>query len=549
LESHGHGESYHPSAPPDAVIYPKNENEIVDILRLCCRQVVDDITTITNKNIEAGDGITTVEVVSVIPYGAGTSLEGHLCFLHSGNGSDIDEIVDIPTSLFNNPGNDISDKFQKVRVKRKGGISIDMSFFQSIGEVASGDLFVKVGAGVTRNSLNAALRHTGMQFMVDPGANCTIGGMVACGASGTAAVKYGTMRENVLALRAVIPPTIVSSDIEISERNRPLVVQFGTNALKSSAGYDLPALLTGSEGTLGIITEVTLRLHPIPSNVVAASCAFDDLHSAAEAVAMIRMMGVPVSRCELLDEASVRAFNHSLYLGHGDSNKATESKSRNQQLSLQLQPMEVKPMLFLEFAGHSETSVMEDLAAAQSICMDYDGRNFAFASDEETRQALWAARHRLYYSAIALRSQDGDDGGATSRSTLVTDACVPLSCFADVVTATANDVKEFGVIGPCFGHAGDGNFHCILPMLENDSVEYKEKVSQVNANLIERAMSVGGTCTGEHGVGYGKKKYLECMYGTGGIAIMGAIKKALDPWNMMNPGKILDLKAISNLPL
>jgi len=342
-----------------------------------------------------------------------------------------------------------------------------------------------------------------------------------------------------------MPPTIVSSDIEISERNRPLVVQCGTNALKSSAGYDLPALLTGSEGTLGIITEVTLRLHPIPSNVVAASCAFDDLHSAAEAVAMIRMMGVPVSRCELLDEASVRAFNHSLSLGHGDSNKATG----NQQQSLQLQPMEVKPMLFLEFAGHSETSVMEDLAAAQSICMDYDGRNFAFASDEETRQALWAARHRLYYSAIALRSQDGDDGGATSRSTLVTDACVPLSCFADVVTATANDVKEFGVIGPCFGHAGDGNFHCILPMLENDSVEYKEKVSQVNANLIERAMSVGGTCTGEHGVGYGKKKYLECMYGTGGIAIMGAIKKALDPWNMMNPGKILDLKAISNLPL
>lgn len=158
LESHGHGESYHPSAPPDAVIYPKTEDEIVDILRLCCRQVVDDITTITDENIEAGDGITTVEVVSVIPYGAGTSLEGHLCFLHPGNGSDIDEIVDIPTSLFSNPGNDVSNKFQKVRVKRKGGISIDMSFFQSIGEVASGDLFVKVGAGVTRNALNAALR-------------------------------------------------------------------------------------------------------------------------------------------------------------------------------------------------------------------------------------------------------------------------------------------------------------------------------------------------------------------------------------------------------
>ncbi len=317
------------------------------------------------------------------------------------------------------------------------------------------------------------------------------------------------MRENVLALRAVMPPTIVPSDKECSERSTPVVVQCGTSALKSSAGYDLPALLTGSEGTLGIITEVTVRLHPIPSHIVAASCAFDNLHSAAEAVAMIRMMGVPVSRCELLDDASVRAFNHSLALGHWDCNKATETKSHPQQQTLQLQPMEVKPMLFLEFAGLFETSVMEDLAAAQSICMDYDGRNFAYASDEETRQALWAARHRLYYSAIALRSQDGDDAGATSRTTLVTDACVPLSCFADVLTATANDVKEFGVIGPCFGHAGDGNFHCILPMLENDSSEYKERVFQVNANLIERAMSVGGTCTGEHGVGYGKKKYLK----------------------------------------
>ena len=346
-------------------------------------------------------------------------------------------------------------------------------------------------------------------------------------------MKYGTMRENVLAMTAILPPTTIlpasrqkngsyaiNTNAAANTATTPNIVHCGTNALKSSAGYDLPALFTGSEGTLGIVTEITIKLHPIPSHIIAASCAFDDLHSAAEAVAMIRMMGVPVSRCELLDEMSVRAFNHSLALGNGDCggvadesfSQASHSETHKQQQSqqiLQLQPMKVKPMLFLEFAGHSETSVMEDLSAAQNICIEFEGTNFASASDESTRQALWAARHRLYYSAIALRSGVGDDGGATSRSTLVTDACVPLSSFADVLTATARDVKEFGVVGPCFGHAGDGNFHCILPMLENDSDEYRKNVFQVNANLIERAMNVGGTCTGEHGVGYGKKKYLK----------------------------------------
>ena len=286
----------------------------------------------------------------------------------------------------------------------------------------------------------------------------------------------------------------------------PDVVHCGTTALKSSAGYNLLSLFTGSEGTLGIVTEVTVKLHPIPSYVVAASCAFHDLHRAAEAVAMIRMVGVPVSRCELLDEMSVRAFNQSLVDEKCgiDSNKV-ESKTQSKKLKeeaqpkLQLQPMEVKPTLFLEFSGHSDVSVMEDLSAARNICVnEFEGTNFVSASDETTRQTLWAARHRLYYSSIALRGGEkcgnNGEGGATPKTTVVTDACIPLSQFADVLTATANDVRELGVVGPCFGHAGDGNFHCILPMVEKEPENYRQRVFQVNENLIMRAISVGGTC-------------------------------------------------------
>lgn len=360
--------------------------------------------------------------------------------------------------------------------------------------------------------------------MVDPGADASIGGMVACGASGTAAVKYGTMRENVLALTAVRPPTkILSSHSNaLDHASKPEIVTCGTSALKSSAGYNLTALLTGSEGTLGIITEATVKIHPTYNHIIAAVCAFNDLHAAAEAVTMIRMMGIPVSRIELLDEVSVQAFNKSL-VGTCGSEKS------------KLEQMEVKPTLFLEFCAHSEDSVNEDLSAAKSVCSDFNGTNFVSASDEATRQALWAARHRLYYSSIALKE------GATPRSTLLTDACVPLSRFADTVTSTARDVKELGVVGPCFGHAGDGNFHCIMPMVEDESEDYRKRVFQVNENLIKRVISVGGTCTGEHGVGYGKKKYLEEMYGQGGVNLMATVKKSIDPWNIMNPGKIVNV--------
>lgn len=286
-----------------------------------------------------------------------------------------------------------------------------------------------------------------MQFMVDPGADATIGGMCACAASGTAAVKYGTMRENVMAMTVVFPPTTTSiaTMAKSMENGMPNVCHLGCNALKSSAGYNLPALLTGSEGTLGVITDVTVKLHPIPSHVIAASCAFADLHSAANAVATIRLMGIPVSRIELLDEMSIQAFNHSLAIENGVGGDGGE---------LHLQSMEVTPTLFIEFSSHSEIGALEDLTAAKNICInDFGGSQFASASDETTRKSLWAARHRLYYSAIALRasgSNSDDDEGPTSQSTIVTDVCVPLSHFADIISSTAKDVRELGVVGPWY---------------------------------------------------------------------------------------------------
>ena len=328
----------------------------------------------------------------------------------------------------------------------------------------------------------------------------------ACGASGTTAVKYGTMRENILALQCILPDGTIA--------------QCGTKALKSSAGYDLVSLMTGSEGTLGVITHVTVKLHPIPDNVTAAVCTFDTIHDAAEAVAMMRMCAISVERCEILDESSISAFLN--YTNNTGSTTNTNDKHKT---------MEIKPTLFLEFSGPSQVAVQEQVKMTESICFDLNGSDFKFTGDEEERKSLWEARHKLYYASIALRP------GATNA--IVTDACVPLSSFADLITETVEDVKNAGVVGPCFGHAGDGNFHCILPMLDSDSEEYIEKLHQVNHNLIQRTMKVGGTCTGEHGVGYGKIKYLKEQYGEGGVEMMKQIKKGLDPNNIMNPGKVV----------
>jgi D-lactate dehydrogenase (cytochrome) len=445
---HGKGESHHPTAAPDVVVTPTCTEDIRCIIKHCVEHRIP-----------------------IIPFGVGTSVEGHV------------------SALF-------------------GGLSLDTTLLQTIdipdmtGEMIP-DQIATVGAGVTRKTLNEALRYTGMQFSVDPGANATIGGMVATGASGTTAVRYGTMRENILALECVLP------DAEAT------VVRAGTHALKSSAGYDLVSLMCGSEGTLGVITSVTVKLHAIPEHVVAAVCVFDSLTDAAQAVAAIKLAEIPITRCELLDASSVQAFN--AYSSSKDEKK---------------KPMQVKPTLFLEFQGSSQVSLDEQVSMTESIFVnDFRGSNFDFKSDEYDRRALWSARHDLLYATIAMRP------GATSA--FITDACVPLSHFAHLIQATADDVREKKIVGPCFGHAGDGNLHCILPLLEDESDEYLAKVHQVNENLIERTLLAGGTCTGEHGVGYGKIKYLERQYGPGATIMMQMVKKGLDPYNIMNPGKVV----------
>ena len=444
LDRHGRGESYHPSQRPDAIVLPHTLEDVRTVVKYCVKHKIP-----------------------IVPFGVGTSVEGHVCCL-------------------------------------EGGISLDMSLFQDIElpdmtiEDSLPDFIATVGAGVRRHTLNEALRHSGLQFVVDPGADATLGGMTATGASGTTAVKYGTMRENLLAVECVL-----------ADENAT-VATAGTKALKNSAGYDLLSLLCGSEGTLGVITKVTVKLHPIPDHVVAAVCAFDSLKDSADAVASLKLSEIPLVRCELLDAPSVAAFNKY--------KKETDD-------------MEVKPTLFLEFQGSSEEALQEQVRLTEDIVKDFGASNFQFTAGEDERKALWAARHSLYYASINLRP------GATDA--ILTDACVPISKFAELIEATAKDVEELEVIGPCFGHAGDGNFHCILPLRDDDTQEYIDKLHQVNNNLIERTLEAGGTCTGEHGVGYGKIKYLERQYGEGAVQMMKSIKHALDPHNIMNPGKVI----------
>jgi len=294
------------------------------------------------------------------------------------------------------------------------------------------------------------------------------------------------------------------------------IARWGTKALKSSAGYNLTALLTGSEGTLAVVTRVTVKLHPIPDHVAAAICSFLSIHDAAQVVVAIRTMGIPIQRCELLDSTSIAAFNQY------STSTLLSSSSSGGALDQHIHALEEKPTLFLEFIGPSSTSISEQVTLAQSICTeDCGGFNVRFTEHEDERRLLWAARHKLYYASLALRQ------GSTSA--LLTDACVPLSKFADLITATVEDVKRYGVVGPSFGHAGDGNFHCILPFTDDDTKEYRQKLHLIYELLIDRTIEAGGSCTGEHGIGYGKIKYLQRQYG---------VKMAFDPDNIMNPGKI-----------
>jgi D-lactate dehydrogenase (cytochrome) len=431
-DHHSHGESYHPPAAPDVVCFPATTEEVAEIVRISARHGLP-----------------------VIPFGAGTSLEGHVHAI-------------------------------------RGGITIDLRDMNRVQRIGVEDLDATVEAGVTRVQLNRALRNTGLAFPIDPGADATIGGMAATRASGTTAVRYGTMRENVLGL------TVVLADGRI--------ITTGTRARKSAAGYDLTRLFVGSEGTLGVITEVTVRLHPIPEAVSAAVCSFDSIRGAVDTVIATIQLGVPVARIELLDEAQMDAIN---------------------QYSRTSYP--VAPTLLFEFHGDSERHVSDQAASVETLAIDHGGHGFAWATRLEDREKLWQARHDAFYASLALRP--GSRGWTT-------DVCVPISQLADCVIETKQDHVDAPFPVSLVGHAGDGNFHLVY-MLDPSSAVELEAAHRLNERMVARALAVGGTCSGEHGVGYGKMKYLDAEHGPG-LAVMRAIKHALDPDNRMNPGKMVE---------
>jgi D-lactate dehydrogenase (cytochrome) len=432
-DQHGKDESFHTPHAPEAVAFITSTQEAAEVVRLCA-----------------------AVKCPVIPYGTGTSLEGHVAALN-------------------------------------GGVCIDLSRMNEVLEVNAEDLDCRVQAGVTRKQLNRWLRDTGLFFPIDPGADASIGGMSACRASGTNAVRYGTMRENVLGL------TVVTAQGQI--------IKTGGRARKSAAGYDMTRLFVGSEGTLGVITEVQLRLFGIPEAMSAAVCSFDSLEGAVNTVILTIQSGVPVARIELLDDVQMDAVNRYSKLDYP-----------------------VKPTLFFEFHG-SPASVEEQAVTVSEFATEFGGNGFSWTSAEEERNALWQARHDAYYAAMALRP--GKRGWAT-------DVCVPISRLAECILETRADVDEAGLLAPIVGHVGDGNFHLAF-VIDPDDADEMARAEKVNDTMIARALSMGGTCTGEHGVGYGKIRYLEAEHGPGTMNAMRMIKRAMDPENIMNPGKIVNL--------
>lgn len=431
LVQHSHDESFHPEARPDMVIWPRSVEEAAAIVRI------------------AAD-----HRLPLVPFGAGTSLEGHVAAL-------------------------------------AGGISVDMREMNAIAKPSLEDLDVVVQAGATRGALDARLRPEGVFFAVDPGSDATIGGMVATGASGTMTVRYGAMRENVLALMVV--------------NARGEVLRTHSRARKSSAGYDLTRLMIGSEGTLGLICEVTLRIHPIPPATAAAACAFPTVEAAVQCVVRVGQYAIPVARIELADELQIQAIN------------------RHDQTSF-----EVAPTLFLEFHGASEEDVASQAREAAAIAAEYGGSGFAWASDERERRRLWRARHRAYDATRALRP--GSAG-------LTTDVCVPISSLAECVVAAQADIAEHDLTASIVGHVGDGNFHVIV-LVDPDDAQDLARANEFHARLVARALAHDGTCTGEHGIGYGKSRFLVAEHGPAGVEMMRAIKRALDPDGIFNPGKV-----------
>jgi D-lactate dehydrogenase (cytochrome) len=429
-DQHGHDESYHATAAPDAVAFAHSTEEVSAIVKLAAKYGAP-----------------------VIPFGTGTSLEGHVAALH-------------------------------------GGITIDLTQMNNVIEVNDGDLDVKVEAGVTRKQLNEHIRDRGLFFPIDPGANASLGGMTATRASGTNAVRYGTMRENVLGL------TVVLADGQI--------IKTGGRARKSAAGYDLTRLFVGSEGTLGVITEITLRVYGIPEATSAAVAGFPSMADAVNTVIQTIQSGIPVARIELLDEAQIDAVNRYSKLDYA-----------------------VRPTLLFEFHG-TERGVVEQAEMVQAIAGEHGAGDFRWATKPEDRNKLWKARHDSYYAALALKP--GSKGWAT-------DVCVPISRLADCILETQKDIAEAKLLAPLVGHVGDGNFHLVF-LIDPDDPGEMATAQRVNDRMIERALAMGGTCTGEHGVGYGKIHCLEAEHGAA-VETMRVIKRALDPGNRMNPGKVL----------
>ena len=430
-EHHGRDESSYDPMLPDAVVFAHSTEEVAAAVALCNQHKVP-----------------------VIPYGTGTSLEGHILAL-------------------------------------SGGLSIDLLQMNRVIAVHAQDLTVTVQPGVTRKQLNVEIKDTGLFFPIDPGADASLGGMAATRASGTNAVRYGTMRENVLGL------TVVTADGKI--------IKTGTRAKKSSAGYDLTRLFVGSEGTLGIITEVTLKLYPQPESISAAVCSFNDIASAVNTVIVTMQMGVPVARVEFLDENGVKAIN------------------KHDKLTLP-----EKPLLLFEFHG-SENGVKEQAEIVQEIAQDHGAIGFEWATRPEDRSRLWQARHNAYFALLQLRP------GCRAIST---DCCVPISHLAEILLVTKADCEQQQLTHSIIGHVGDGNFH-VQMMVDPNDPEDIVRAEAVNARMVERAIAMDGTCTGEHGVGLHKMDFLIQEHGEGAIDTMRAIKHALDPHNILNPGKII----------
>jgi D-lactate dehydrogenase (cytochrome) len=429
-EQHGRDESYHAPAPPDAVAFAHSTEEVSAIVKICAKHKVP-----------------------IIPYGTGTSLEGHVAAL-------------------------------------RGGVCIDVSQMNQVLEVNTADLDVRVQPGVTRKQLNEYLRDTGLFFPIDPGADASLGGMAATRASGTNAVRYGTMRENVLSM------TVVLADGR--------VIRTSKRARKSSAGYDLTRLFVGSEGTLGVITELTLRLYGIPEAMSSATCWFKDIDGAVNAVIQTIQAGVPIARIEIADDVQMDAINRYSKLN-----------------------MPVAPTLWLEFHG-TERGVQEQAEMVQAIAAENGGADFAWTTNPEDRKKLWQARHDAAYANKALRP---------NGQVWATDVCVPISRLAECIAETKKDIDASYIPAPIVGHVGDGNFHLTLVLDPNEPKDVAE-AERLNNRLVARALALDGTCTGEHGVGYGKLDFLVAEHGEA-ISVMRTIKKALDPDNLMNPGKIV----------